>query len=111
MIPPFALSLWLVEETLTVAYPDGQQVSLPVSEAPRLLTILRRASARALQPPKRPAGQNLAKAFTEADIRAAGEKIRAYHEARRAEPQRKAEPQRRGMSSQEADKILKAAGI
>jgi len=102
MKPLFAVAVWLVEETITVAYPDGQEISIPVSEAQRLVTMLRSQSVRGLTPKVTPDWRRaFAKAFTDEDISKAGAKARA-----KLVPKAKLK-----MSPQEADKILKSIGL
>lgn len=41
MIPAHAISVWLTEETINIALPDGQHLALPLSEIQRLRSVLR----------------------------------------------------------------------
>jgi hypothetical protein len=75
------LKIWLVNETVQVEYPDGQQIPIPLSEIQRLTTILRTQAARDIPV------DGLLKfrhefraAFTHQDIVKKGAQVRKSHE-------------------------------
>lgn len=81
MIPKHAITLWLTDETITVCYPDGQQIPIPATEPSRIVSILRSQAARA-----RPVDKLLLMrrefqaAFQHADIVKKGAEVRKKHE-------------------------------
>ncbi len=45
-VPVHAITLWLTDETITVQYPDGQQIPIPANEPGRIISILRSQALR-----------------------------------------------------------------
>lgn len=116
----YAIRLWLVAETITVEYPDGQQIPLPIAELSRLATILRTQEARA-----RPVDKMLLfrrefqAAFTHPDIVAKGAEIRKKHDdaltktALRKEKEKELRLKRikKREEREEAEKLLALVGL
>lgn len=45
-VPTHAITLWLTDETITIQYPDGQQIPIPANEPGRIVSILRSQALR-----------------------------------------------------------------
>lgn len=81
MIPPHAITLWLTAETITIRYPDGQQIPIPAAEPGRIITILRSQENKA-----RPVDKLLLyrrefqAAFKHEDVVKKGAEVRKKHE-------------------------------
>lgn len=116
-----AIKLWLVEETIMVEYPDGQQIPLPLAEINRLATILRSQANKA-----KPVENLLAfrrrefqAAFSHPDIVAKGQEIRKRHDdeltktALRKEKEKELRLKRikKRVEREEAEKLLALVGL